>query len=116
MKFYARRKGFDTALAVRSAIKQITYSKKKISIEWFYNRSSVDSSPRDPSTRPPAADAAVHSAPNKEEPNRLTQFGPLTPTSEFVPLKAPESVKLSQTITLSFPNTEHNYWDYYKQK
>ncbi|MFH1380472.1 MAG: recombinase family protein, partial [bacterium] len=42
LKEYARRKGFDQSLAVSHSIKKIIYSKKKISVELFYNRSSDD--------------------------------------------------------------------------
>ncbi|MFH1282803.1 MAG: recombinase family protein, partial [bacterium] len=42
IKEFARRKGFDKSLAVRTFIKQIVYSKDKISLEWYYNRIADD--------------------------------------------------------------------------
>ncbi len=83
LKGYARKKGFDQSLAVRQYIQQITYSKKKISINWYYNRfSDAEGSSRDLSSGA-AAPAAAEICPDKIKPNRDFRLSPQTPTFGF---------------------------------
>ncbi|MFH1379556.1 MAG: recombinase family protein [bacterium] len=82
-KEYARRKGFDQSLAVRAFIKKITYSKKKISVEWFYNRFSDDGRLPEGVGSGAIAPAAKNFSTEAKTPSRSLCYIPPTPTFKF---------------------------------
>jgi hypothetical protein len=116
LKAYARSEGFDKALAVRSFIKHISYSKTRISVDWFYNRFAVADSPVLASDSAAAAPHDKKAARELKKPTSFSPIGPATRTFEFETLKASDCSATVRTITLKFPNIIHNYWDYYQHR
>ena len=96
-------------LLVRNAVKQITYGKKKISVEWFYNRFSDDKS-GDLSVETGATAPAVHNiSADSGLPNRVPRFVPATTTFKFETAKLAVIAENNQTIALNFPNLAEKY-------
>ena len=111
--FYARRDGYDQCLAVRRAIKHITYSKNKITLDWYYNRFSDDVEDLSLVGSGANAPAVKNFQLEAKTPIRLPEFVSLTPTFKLDTFRMVAGEKREQTIPLSFPNMAHKNWDNY---